>query len=761
MMSGGDAGGSRNACFALTCLVTSPAGHQHVLKSRHIPGVLDTLCRLLQSPEQDSRWFAAITVKGISKFPSGVLRLRQHQTLESILKNIAASHTAGEELLQEVEATLQNLQRLPQPDPPTAKILESGSVMVTWKEHRPHSGLTITYSLYDGERLLYHGPSFSYVIPHCKSGHHHLKVVMETEGDRGPASAITLVTVEEPLPGCPRDLQVVGRTATKVKLSWSPPAEPATGVKYVVYREDTLVETTSDLTCIVGGLEPSTSYTFSVCSCNSRGHSPRVPLTTRTMDRGDHAPDRLTLYVIGRSEMFITWEGPKDPIGRFFNYELSMNGKSVYLGTERSYTARRLTPSTEYTCTVCAITSEGRYESRPVTKRTARDEYSNLHKSQAAGSRHAPSSPTAEAPDHSEKPSRRSSLTKSQSVRLVMSKQNRKAKRDGKVLSPARRRDSIMSWTAEPSDSPITSPSSLTKPSSPSDITPGQNNRNPQETQKCTEQTEGSGDPQREQSPGRNPAAASPKPTKQTPDIQSCPSPEAKKPQSALGFRLTPIASLCNLEPKYLLHSRAKTESELLRPTLQDGPLPPSLIQECPRVLENDRCSVQKKTLQPVRGEGSARDHHMGDRHLDRCKNLLTIPADPIVRYRHRSLRVNAWDTTAEKKWYKFSATCPLTPSEDAVSHLSSTSRSLQPRAAGPLDGRRHSWSHLRSDVSSLQGLKGAEEKSVESLRGQRNKALLPGAFQKGLHVLIGESGVTFRLPPAPISIAQRVRPHH
>ncbi|KAM3911268.1 uncharacterized protein RB166_019964 [Leptodactylus fuscus] len=754
MMSGGDAGGSRNACFALTCLATSQAGHQYILKSHHFPQVLDTLCCLLQSQEQDSCWFAAITVKGISKFPSGVVRLRQHQTLEATLKTIAASFTAGDELLQEVEATLRNLQRLPQPAPPTVKILESGSVMVAWKEHRAHSGLTVTYSLYDGEQIIYHGPSFSYVIPHCKPGHHHLSIVMETEGDRSPVSPITLMTVEDPLPSCPTDFQVVGRTATKVKLSWSPPTDCGTGLKYVVYREDLLVETTSDLTCLVGSLAPSTSYTFSVCACNSRGHSPRVSLVTRTMDRGDHAPDKLTIYVIGRSEMFITWEGPKDPFGRFFNYELSMNGKSVYLGTERSYTARRLTPSTEYSCTICAITSEGRFESRPVTKRTAKDEYSNLNKSQTAGPRQTASSPTTEATDQIEKlprtePSRRNSLTKTPSVRLVMSRQVSKSKRDNKVLSTRTRRNSDVSLISDSSDSPVSGQPSTSQPPSPSNITAGQTSR--KESRKGFEQTENGGEKKPDLSPGRTPAAVYPKSSKQipmkTPDTsaQSCSSPDTKKPPGTLGFRLTPIASLCSLEPEYLLNTRAKTESELIRPALSEGPGHPGL-QECHRGSDRDRCSNQKKTLQPVR--------------------------DPIVRYRHRSLNVNAWDFTealesGEKKQCKFSATCLLSSTEAASANLPNVSKSLvrrgslQSRGTGHLHDRRHSWSHLRSELSSLQGLKSTEAKSVESLRGQRRKESFSGKYQKDLHVLIGDSGVTFRLPPAPMSILQTVRPHH
>ncbi|XP_073496726.1 uncharacterized protein [Phyllobates terribilis] len=753
MMSGGDAGGSRNACFALTCLATSPAGHQHVLKSPHFPQVLETLCHLLQSSEQDSCWFAAITVKGLSKFPSGVVRLRQHPTLEAILKKISALHVAGEELLQEVEVTLRTLQRLPQPGPPTAKILESGSVVVAWKEYRPHSGLTVTYSLYDGDRLLYRGPSFSHVIPRCTPGHHPLKVVLETEGDRSPASPLALVTVEEPLPGCPTDFQVTGRTVTKVKLSWNPPAGSGPGIKYAVYREDHLEETTSDVTCIVAGLAPATSYTFSVCSCNSRGHSPRVAVVTRTMDGGDHAPDRLTVYVVGRSEMFITWEGPKDPVGRFFNYELSLNGKSVYLGTERSFTARRLTPSTEYTCTVCSITSEGRHESRPVTKRTARDEYTNLNKNQIGGSRHTSGAPPAEATDQSEKPSRRSSLTKSQGVRMLVSKQTSRTKRDNKAVSTRTRRDSDVSWTAETNDCPVTGQSLVIKPPSLSDVTPGLSSKNiKKENKKCLEQTENCYDKSE-----RDPAAiAGPKPAKQkTPDITPVQTTTAavqtttadtKKPQSASGFRLTPIASLCSLEPEYLLSSRAKTDSDLTRPDHPDGPAPPNLFQDCSRVSDKDRCITQKKALQPVR--------------------------DPIVRYRHRSLKANAWDftdalTSREKILCKFSATCPLTPTEEALSNLSNMSQglvrrgSLLSRRAGHSDGRRHSWSHLRSELSSLHDLKSMEAKSVESLRGPRSNPSVSRTFQKDVHVLIADSGVTFRLPPAPVRLPQRVHPHH
>lgn len=130
----------------------------------------------------------------------------------------------------------------------------------------------------------------------------------------------------------------------------------------------------------VSGLSPATSYKLSVSSL-SPGDTESLSAVTevRTADDQDHAPSALTVVVLGRHELQINWGFPVAPLGRLFKYELNMNGCVVYVGTERAYTARRLSANTAYTCTVTAITSRGRCHSSPVTKKTARDEY--LHSS--------------------------------------------------------------------------------------------------------------------------------------------------------------------------------------------------------------------------------------------------------------------------------------------------------------------------------------------------------------------------------------------
>ncbi|XP_038638522.1 uncharacterized protein LOC119955936 [Scyliorhinus canicula] len=379
MMATGDTGGSKNACFALSCLATDKDGHAHILMNPVFPEILNTLCVLLESKEQESAWFAAMTLKVLGSHPKGVVKLREHPKVSTLLKTVACSPTAGKDLLEEVDFTLRKLQPLSKPPSPLVDVLNINSIRITWSRVTLDNGLEVTYSLFDGDKRLYKGPDCSYVLTNVKlCKEYAFKLHVSTEGDDGLYSDVTTVTVEESVPSCPLEFRVIGCTPTQLKLAWAPPAEPNGVIKcYVVYRGDTVIESTTDRSCIVSGLTPSKSYGFHVCACTSKGKGERSTLAASTADPGNHAPSKLTLNVLGRNEMFITWDMPEVPLGRLFNFELCMNGKVVYLGPDRSFTARRLTANTEYTCAVSAITSEGKCESKPVMKKTAKDEYEN------------------------------------------------------------------------------------------------------------------------------------------------------------------------------------------------------------------------------------------------------------------------------------------------------------------------------------------------------------------------------------------------
>ncbi|MEV8534229.1 glycoside hydrolase family 18 protein [Streptomyces sp. NPDC051211] len=81
-------------------------------------------------------------------------------------------------------------------------------------------------------------------------------------------------------PPVPTGLTASGATSNSVNLSWSA-AAGATG--YTVYRDGTEALTTSGTSATVGGLAPSTTYSFQVAAVNAAGTSARsasVPATT-------------------------------------------------------------------------------------------------------------------------------------------------------------------------------------------------------------------------------------------------------------------------------------------------------------------------------------------------------------------------------------------------------------------------------------------------------------------------------------------------
>lgn len=57
-----DAGASKNACFALSCLATNKEGHSRLLKNSHSDEVLKTLGELLSAEDAETGWFAAMWV---------------------------------------------------------------------------------------------------------------------------------------------------------------------------------------------------------------------------------------------------------------------------------------------------------------------------------------------------------------------------------------------------------------------------------------------------------------------------------------------------------------------------------------------------------------------------------------------------------------------------------------------------------------------------------------------------------------------------
>ncbi|XP_013414225.1 uncharacterized protein LOC106176403 isoform X2 [Lingula anatina] len=377
MLSCNDPGASKNACFALSCLATSNAGHSRILHNVYSDDILHTLSNLLAAEDGETGWFAAMTLRTLASQPKGCLRLREHADILPGLKWTEAKTDVNEDLKEEVLCTLEILKRLTKPPPPDIEVKGPDEVEATWTEMTTKSGLEVRYQLFEGNKCVYNGTELRCTVNDLLAATPYtFKLRAYTEGDDSPWSEPVRVITDESVPTPPQNFRILGSTTTQIKVGWEPPESANGHLKgYHVYLGKKEVDFVHELSCIISGLAPHTSYDISVCAVTVKGKGAKATLLGSTSELGAHAPPKPTVHVLGRNEIHVTWEAPEQPLGKITMYELKIDGKSVYSGMDMSYSARRLVPDKEYVFTVSAITFEGKCESKPAKARTSKDNY--------------------------------------------------------------------------------------------------------------------------------------------------------------------------------------------------------------------------------------------------------------------------------------------------------------------------------------------------------------------------------------------------
>ncbi|XP_072015377.1 uncharacterized protein [Amphiura filiformis] len=377
MLSSKDPGCGKNACYALSCLAGSDEGHDRLLTHRHSELMLIRLGEQLSNEDSETGWFAAMTLRTLASKRKGCLRLRGHPGVIPPLKEIHEQYHPHQELKEEVDLTLALLKKLEQPDPPVLEVKGAQEIHVHWDPPKLRSGMEAKYRLFMGASKIYEGKELDFTVTRLRPNMpYNFKIQVFTEQDDSPMSDFVTATTEESAPDAPEAIRALQVTTSQVKLGWSPPEFDNGALKgYYVYNGKHQVESTSELSCIVSGLTPDTSYDFYVCAYNYKGKGPKTKLNVTTTDLGKHAPAKPSLTVRGRNQIHVTWAYPEFPLGRFHRFDLTQNGKVIYSGVDLNFTACRLNEHTDYTFTVIAVTSEGKCESEPAKKRTPKAEY--------------------------------------------------------------------------------------------------------------------------------------------------------------------------------------------------------------------------------------------------------------------------------------------------------------------------------------------------------------------------------------------------
>src|SRR5580692_1267558 len=167
-------------------------------------------------------------------------------------------------------------------------------------------------------------------------------------------------------PAIPTGLAASGTTSSSTNLNWNAVTPPAgCSVSYKVQQSSTVIATPTTTSDAVTGLNPSTTYSFTVEATDAAGTSAAssaVNVTTlaSSCTTKPGTPTGLAASGTTDSSTNLSWNAVTPPSGcTITNYTVLQNGSAIGTATGTSYTPSNLSPSTTYNFTVEATDYAG------------------------------------------------------------------------------------------------------------------------------------------------------------------------------------------------------------------------------------------------------------------------------------------------------------------------------------------------------------------------------------------------------------------
>jgi len=179
-----------------------------------------------------------------------------------------------------------------------------------------------------------------------------------------PASAATPHAPDILPPTTPAELAATGIGPTTIDLVWEPSSDNDRVTWYRIYRDGVRVGTTGRTDYRSSGLEPNTTYAFTVTALDPAGnesqHSNQVSATT--LQAPDilppTTPGSLAATASGQTTIDLVWE-PSTDNDRVTWYRIYRDGVRVGTTGNTHYRSAGLEPGTTYTFTVTAMDPAG------------------------------------------------------------------------------------------------------------------------------------------------------------------------------------------------------------------------------------------------------------------------------------------------------------------------------------------------------------------------------------------------------------------
>ncbi len=187
---------------------------------------------------------------------------------------------------------------------------------------------------------------------------------LDAEGlESGPSAPGQATTLDGTPPTTPANLSATATGTTTIELSWSPSADPETGVAgYRVFRNGSQIAEIGGTSYEDTGLSPATSYNYRVRAVNGEGlvSSASNQATATTDDAtAPTVPQNLSATAAGTSRIDLTWSASSDPESGIAGYRIFRDGSQVGQTNQTSFSDTGLNPATEYEYRVLAVNGEG------------------------------------------------------------------------------------------------------------------------------------------------------------------------------------------------------------------------------------------------------------------------------------------------------------------------------------------------------------------------------------------------------------------
>ena len=162
-------------------------------------------------------------------------------------------------------------------------------------------------------------------------------------------------------PTIPTDLQGIALSVTSAQLSWNTSTDNVGVTGYKIYREGTLIDSTTSISFIDDGLSAGNTYSYYVTAYDASGNESNQSSTINVNTDDTEAPNvptNLNSVILSITSAQLTWDVSSDNVG-VLGYIIYRDGSVIDSSETNIYTDNGLSAGNTYNYFITAYDAAG------------------------------------------------------------------------------------------------------------------------------------------------------------------------------------------------------------------------------------------------------------------------------------------------------------------------------------------------------------------------------------------------------------------